>query len=125
MSYCRWSSDSFQSDVYCFAHVDGGITIYVASCRRESKIPRPPDGDPINDTEEEFVKKHEALMEWLKQAGLVPIGLPYDGATFVEPNERAAAERLLELRSAGYWVPQRAIDRLLEEANEKDQTEAG
>ena len=29
MSYCRWSSDNFQCDVYCYADVSGGYTTHV------------------------------------------------------------------------------------------------
>ena len=39
MSYCRWSSDRWQSDVYCYSDVIGGYTTHVARSRREGHAP--------------------------------------------------------------------------------------
>jgi len=87
MSYCRWSSDNYQCDVYCYADVGGGYTTQVASRRRI------PGADEYQH-----------------------IGLPYDGEMFNDPTPLAMAERLQMLAKAGYSVSQYAIDALLEEA---------
>jgi len=33
MSYCRWSSDNFNCDLYCYEDVSGGYTTHVANYR--------------------------------------------------------------------------------------------
>lgn len=107
MSYCRWSSDGGQCDLYCFEHVDGYFAVCVASYRRPRKMTeydfssaeslkstleqrRRDEGDPTNERE--------------------PIGLPYDGEIFQEPDLESMIKRMEMLRDVGYNVPQVAID---------------
>ena len=40
MSYCRFSSEDFSSDVYCYADCSGGFTTHVASNRIIGDIPK-------------------------------------------------------------------------------------
>lgn len=39
MSYCRWSCDDFECDLYCYSDVSGGWTIHVAANRHVGKAP--------------------------------------------------------------------------------------
>lgn len=39
MSYCRWSSDHFECDVYVYESVSGGWTTHVAGRRRKTPLP--------------------------------------------------------------------------------------
>lgn len=43
MSYCRWSSDDYQCDVYVYAHAGGWWQTNVASRRHEWDVPLPPE----------------------------------------------------------------------------------
>lgn len=112
MSYCRWSSDGHQCDVYTYADTSGGYTTHVAGKRRPK---RAPDLDP--SSEESFKASYAAYRAVLDDPlnEPVPIGLPADGVTFNDPTAKACADRLLWLRGLGYNVPQYAIDALLEE----------
>jgi HTH-type transcriptional regulator/antitoxin HigA len=113
MSYCRWSDDCFQSDVYCFEGWDG-FCIYVASKRHISDRPKP---DKPNDEYGlgKWYYYHKKCMEWAKQAETKSIGLPYDGEQYIFDTAIECLEKLLELREIGYRVPQHAIDALSEE----------
>lgn len=54
-----------------------------------------------------------------------PIGLKYDGATFVDDTPQDCALTLKKLRAEGYNVPQYAIDALMtEEDDEKTDSQA-
>jgi hypothetical protein len=116
MSYCRFSSDNWSSDVYVYANVDGCWTIHVAGRRYTGEIPKVPPlcGDDVNA----FVAAHQAQLAALDTTTMVPIGLPHDCASFDEPTPGACADRLEELQALGYHVPQYAIDELRREASE-------
>jgi hypothetical protein len=122
MSYCRFSSNDFQCDVYCYASTYGGYITHVAAARHVFKQELPPalseDASIV-----EMLARYKRMMELVNGAELVPIGGPYDGADFNDPTASAAADRLEQLRAAGYRVPQYAIDELREEAREEAQYE--
>lgn len=116
MSYCRFSSDNWRSDVYAFEHVDAGFVVHVAGRRLVGECPevdfallynRVPTPDAaIAD----FTAQHDRQMKWLETAERVAIGLPEDGATFCLPTLGDLLAKLIELRALGYHVPQSAID---------------
>jgi hypothetical protein len=119
MSYCRWSNDNYQCDVYCFESVCGGFDIHVAARRYVSDklMPELPDKwwDP---PPEKMLAVFQRREQWLENADLVPVGGEYEGESFHKPDLAACAERLEMLREAGYRVPQYAIDALRAEAEE-------
>ena len=117
MSYCRWSSDAFRSDVYCYEDCNGGYTIHVARMRHEHPCETRIDMSSPESKMESLVKQREEL----NKSTLVKINLPYDGETYNEPTIDLCIDRLLELREAGYYVPQSAIDRLEEELKENNE----
>lgn len=93
MSYCRWSSDGFTSDVYCYES-DAGFVTHVANKRHDRRR-------EIGDHSE--IPMHE-------------IGLAHDGATFVDAGPREMAETLRKLREEGYRVPEYVFGDLEKEA---------
>lgn len=111
MSYCRWSSDDYQCDVYVYHDVHGGWTTHVAGRRH---VPPEPLPEPVayRDDPGGWMERHTAVMKLLDRAKLVAIGLPHDGERYNDPTPGAAADRLERLREAGYNVPQYAIDAL-------------
>lgn len=117
MSYCRFSSDNWSSDVYCYADVRGGFTTHVASSRYVGNIPKVPEFRNKDTIGERFAA-HRAQMEFIKTAQLVPIGGPFDGETYSDATLEDLKARLLNLREAGYIVPQSAIDLIDEEMSE-------
>lgn len=86
MSYVRWSSDDFKSDVYCYVDMSGGFTTHVADNRIIGKR-------NTNPYKTKFEK----------------IGLEYDGATFNDETEAAMLVRLLWLKNIGYRVPKEVL----------------
>lgn len=121
MSYCRFSSNCFRSDVYVYEGWNG-FAIHVAGTRHYSEQPRPEPPDDMDP--EKFVAYYAACKEWVKAAELRPIGLPYDCQDFYFSTPGEAAQKLIELRDMGYWVPEYAIEALQEEQIEMDNAEA-
>lgn len=118
MSYCRWSSDNWSCDVYCYEDCSGGFTTHVAWNRVVGDIPKTPpltkEGIP------EYTAAHKAQMDFLEDCERAPIELPHAGESFNDPDAASCADRLEELRAIGYNVPQCAIDALREEAMEDE-----
>ena len=115
MSYCRWSTDDYQCDVYVYEDAGGGWTTHVASARYVYKEPLPPvvECDPDNDEAwEAWLDRHKAVQRMVDEADRVEIGLPHDGDTFSDDSAGECADRLESLRLLGYVVPQDAIDSL-------------
>lgn len=108
MSFCRWSSDNWRCDLYCYEDVAGSFTTHVAGNRVVGEIPKEPSMTlPLSPT---FMAEHRAVMDFLDTAERAPIGLPYDGETFRDPDLSSFLDRLLELRAAGYHFPDYVLD---------------
>lgn len=121
MSYCRWSTDDYQCDVYVYSDARGGWTTHVASARYAYKEPLPPmvAFDPDNDQAwEAWLARHKKVQRMVDEADRVAIGLPHDGETYNDDSPSECADRLESLRQLGYIVPQDAIDSLRDEAAE-------
>lgn len=115
MSYCRFSSDDFRSDVYVYQG-DGYWAVHVASSRLRFTAPIPAPVD-IADIEG-WLERHRIVAQMCKEAATEPIGLPQDGASFYLDSPGEAADRLQELAEAGYHVPDGVVTVLLEEQAE-------
>lgn len=122
MSYCRFSSDDWKSDVYVYENADfGGYTIHVAGTKHVADTPIPEMPEAWHKLDPEvFLSIHKAQMAWVESAKLVPLNLPYDGKTFNFDDIEECISHLLTLREHGYRVPQFAIDALTEEAKYKE-----
>ena len=120
MSICRWSSDNWQCDLYCYGDVSGGITTHVAGNRIVGEVPEVPY--ILDVTPEEYFKAHKKQMDWLDKAKRKKIGLPHDSESFNDPDWESFLERLLHLREVGYNFPDYAIEgaRLAMEAEVAD-----
>ena len=113
MSYCRWSSDNFKSDIYAYEDVNGGWTTHVAGSRYVGDIPEiPPFG---TSSPEEVAAAYKAQHEYFRSAICVDIDLPHAGEMFNDPTLEAFKERLLRLRTLGYHVPAYVFEAIDEE----------
>lgn len=126
MSYCRWSNDDYQCDLYVFEDCGGWWQTYVAGRRRVLRegveFPPPPT------TPDEWVERHMAvskiiadenegvLWDWLDLPDLP------EGDSFRDATPGECADRLEWLRSKGFNVPQFAIDELRAEARSTEDT---
>jgi hypothetical protein len=115
MSYCRFSDDDYQCDVYCYEDVLGGFTAHVAGSRPILDVELPPRVEYSPATAAAWWDRYKAVQAWLERAETQPIGLPFDGETFNDPDADSAADRLQWLWEMGYNVPQRAIEALRNE----------
>src|SRR5574337_47846 len=117
MSFCRWSSDGFQCDLYCYESQDGFVT-HVAASRHTKRVS---DYD-FSSAEAilESAKKREMELDDPENK-LLPIGLPHDGETFIDNSLKDMLERVLWLKSLGYIVPDLVINAVMEEINEDNQ----
>lgn len=118
MSYCRFSSEDFQCDVYAYESVHGGFAVHVAGNRVVFTEPLPAQVPLEKENIAAFIERHHKVMKMVDAAKRMPIGLPHDGEDFCEGDASACADRLESLRTLGYRVPQYAIDSLREEAAE-------
>ena len=112
MSYCRFSSANWKSDVYIY---DGseGITIHVASFRYKGYISKIPN---ILDTEpkawREAYKKHHRCLAKCRQ---VNIDHELAGSTTYHRTVKEAVAELRFLQYEGFFVPEFVFDELDEE----------
>jgi hypothetical protein len=140
MSYARWSSDNFRSDVYVYEDASGGWTTHVAS----KKLVWPPiPALPIQwlpdlgGTWDRTARRMQYPSRWraavarmlgriwslsidlhhwsVRAIPLSPIGWAFDGLSFSDPTPGMCAARLEMLDAMGYRVPARCIEALLED----------
>lgn len=118
MSYCRWSSNDWDCDLYCYEHVGGYFAIHVAGNRTVGEIPKVPwILDTPNDV---WLAARHAQMAFLETAERVNIGLPHDGETFEEPDLESFRSRIVYLRGLGYHCPDGVLEAIDEEIKLRD-----
>ena len=128
MSYCRFSSNDFQCDLYIYEDVSGGFTTHIAG-NRIVYLESPPEPMPpfsSYKTNEawaaDFVEHNRQVMALLDDESKYrrdDIDLPYAGESFNDPDIPTLVERLLELKALGYRFPDSVITDLREEHEEK------
>lgn len=142
MSYCRFRSGNTpaeSSDVYVYESPDG-IEVHVAANRVVVSEPLPrlsvmelteidhdaaKAGDPVEQAKvDDWMARNRERRRILDEADSVPIGGPYDGASFTHDEPGQAASALRHLRAVGYHVPDGVIETLDEEQDELEASEA-
>lgn len=108
MSLCRFSSNNFGCDLYCYYDCDGGITTHVARNRVLGDIPKVPSLATVSN--EEWLAAHQAQMSFIDTAERAHIGLPEDGESFNNPDLESFKSRLTYLRELGYVFPDYLFD---------------
>lgn len=116
MSYCRWSSNNWDCDLYCYKS-DSGYTTHVASYRKVggTPIPRVDVQLLLSGQAAEYWAAYKAQRAWLEAAERVKIGLTYDGQSFDDDTLEEFLDRVTMLRDAGYHVPAYVFDAIREE----------
>ena len=115
MSYCRFSSDDFTSDVYVYADVSGGYTTHVASSRYDGEIPSVASAFDEPFDAERCAALFKAQDDFLDSATMSRIGGAHDGKTYNDPDLASLLDRLCDLQGCGYRVPQSALDEIRSE----------
>lgn len=125
MSYARFSSDDFRSDVYVYESADGFV-LHVASNRanitEEQYAALPTAGDLTSEEGIKAYLDHNNALHQLIMTGAnsEAIDHPQAGETYVLDAPGDCADKLEELRKEGFYIPQFAINTLREEQNEVD-----
>lgn len=119
VSYCRFSSDNFKSDLYIYEGYDG-YSVNVASRKIVQELPpldfRYDDKDGWKYLFESMKKQDEALETCTR----VDIGLPYDGKSFSVDTAKECVDLVKHLVEIGYRVPNGVIEALEEEIDESE-----
>lgn len=119
MSYCRWSSDNFQCDLYCYESGDGDGSVWVTHVARSRR-----DWNPPYDLYSDYIIAHSHWRLLYKfyhimmaKAPCIQIGLPYDGETFNDHTLESFLNRVLVLKDAGYRMPDSLMKEIRSEIN--------
>ena len=118
MSFCRWSSDDFQCDLYVYYSVGDFYQIMVANGRHVFDGPLPPKVPLLAEgggTNPDYWERHRAVDKMLERARIVDIGLPHGGESYALDTAEECAVKMEWLRDEGYNVPQYAIDAVRED----------
>jgi hypothetical protein len=108
MSYCRFSSDNWKSDVYAYESTDGGWVTHVAGNRLVGDIP---DVPPVNAVSAEaWMQANRVQHAFLSAAEREKIHHPHAGMGYVDRTIGEFVARLESLQAEGFHVPQFAID---------------
>lgn len=118
MSYCRFSCNDYQCDLYVYQNVYGGYSVHVAANRAvfKTKLPKPVPFGPDKKSIEVWMKRHNKVMNMRDRAKLVNIKHPDAGKTFMFHTATEAAEKIRWLMNEGFRVPDHVIPALLEDA---------
>ena len=117
MSYCRWSSNNFQCDIYAYESCYGGYEIHIAGLRVMGDIPKLPQLAKDNVTE--FSEAHKKQMAFLETATRKEIVLPYANESFHCETLEDFEIRLRELKELGYNFPDYVFTDIEEEKKER------
>lgn len=118
MSYCRFSSDNWKCDLYCYQSNEGYVT-HVAT-NRAVGVPEIDRQLWENKKIDELTKAYRDQSDYLGTCERVPIGLDHDGKTFTNDNLRDFLDTLKMLRRTGYNLPDRVIEEVTEEIEDED-----
>lgn len=111
MSYCRWSSDDFRCDLYCY-ETNASFVIEVKTHRLAGDLPRIGDY-PLNADQEtitRWVRAEEEQSRIRETLERLPIGLPHDGASIWVKTLGEFRQTLRLLRSEGYNFPDYVLE---------------
>lgn len=115
MSYCRWSSDDYQCDLYIYEDVYGCWTTHIACKRRVFKEPIPAPVPMTRENQEAWRDRQALVNRMVDEADLVDIGLPLDGKSFNDPTLEDLRYRVKSLIDMGYRVPGKVLERIEQE----------
>lgn len=114
MSYCRWSSNDFDCDLYIYES-DAGFQVRVASGRHDIDRSLLPPPVSYADDPGGWFARGTAVTELVRGATVVPIGLPHDGESHTFDTAGECADFVERLAAVGYHVPADVVDALRED----------
>lgn len=124
MSYCRWSSDDYQCDLYCYEDALRGWVTHVALNRVVGDVPKLDWSALRNCTPEsakKFSEQHARQHAFLMSCERRIIDLPHAGESFADSTLVSFRDRLLVLRMLGYRFPDEVLEEVEQELQEQTQ----
>jgi hypothetical protein len=120
MSYCRWSSEDYRCDLYCYETGSQFVT-EVASHRIVGDLPHLGDYPSGGDLEahRRWIAIDEEQMRIVRTLPRAPIGLPHDGASIWVDTLGQFRATLLMLRAEGYRFPDHVLAEVEREIKER------
>lgn len=118
MSYCRWSTDDYQCDLYIYEDTVGGWVTHVASRRVQYLRPLPPAVNPVHEWQA-WLERYNIVQRLFDQSPKPAIGLPHDGESFRDESPGACADRVAYLLGLGYQAPAAVVGELRAEERER------
>lgn len=115
MSYCRFSSDNWKSDVYVYESKEGYV-IHIASNRFAGDIPSLLSWNDA--TSDEYFARHKEQIDFVATTQRVAINGAFDGQDFTLATLEELRDLLRSLTAAGYHVPEYVFETIAEEMNE-------
>jgi hypothetical protein len=124
MSYCRFSCDNFQCDVYCYEDISGGFTTHVAGNRCVGEIPKVPSLSTVKKGDEQsmqnYIDAHNAQMQFLENCERVEIESEHAGKSYNDDDLSGLLARLTMLKECGFNVPDFVFESIKEELADDD-----
>lgn len=118
MSYCRFSSDNFKCDIYCYESEQGFVT-HTAASRHAIELPECPT---LTTLEQLGYEKYDRLYRYFDEAfndsAHIPINDEFAGKTFTDPDLESFRDRLIMLREHGYRFPNDVLETINKEMAE-------
>lgn len=125
MSYCRWSTDNFNCDIYAYES-DSGFQIHICSGRYKGEIPKT-DMSFLQDGSKESISRYmqtsQIQSDYLKTCGTKPINLPLAGESFTLPDLQSFYDKMVELKEIGYRFPDYVLECIKEEISKEPNDE--
>ena len=123
MSFCRFSSDDWNSDVYVYADIAGGYTVHVAANRvliERDGLPPITAGLSADRHKwaQQWVARHQATMRQLDEASREQIDHPDAGDSHWSLPAEDVYHLLARLASEGFHVPEGVAEAVLAEATQ-------
>lgn len=119
MSYCRFSCDDFQCDLYVYESVYGGFVTHVAGNRVVFQEPLPAPVPFTEDHLDAWLERHQKVMAMMETVTRERITLPFAGETFGDDTLEGLIARLAELKALGYRYPSHVDEVLAAELAEQ------
>lgn len=118
MSYCRFSSDDYKSDIYVYENMQNKFSIHLAGNRIIEEVPKIPAWGTT--TEKEFFEAQKKQSDFMLNTTHEKIELDGAGDSFEVDTPGECAEMLIMFRDRGFHIPLGVIETLLEEQKEAE-----
>ncbi len=119
MSYCRYSCDDYQCNLYCY-ETEGGYQTHVAKYKAVFTEPLPPVVAFEADNGKAWFERYKAAMAIVDAAPLVPVGLASDGEDYLDSTLEEFMDTLTRLKAEGYRFPECVFDLVRQEIAVRD-----